>query len=85
MKKHISICFLFLGLAFSKVQAQTVYVTEQGKKYHSKNCRLAPKGKKGISLEEAKRLGYHACKICIIDKVHPHKEKQPAKKKTEKK
>lgn len=42
----------------------TVYVKENGKKYHKRNCKLV-KGKKGIKLSEAKKNGYEPCKVCI--------------------
>jgi len=40
-----------------------VYVTEQGKKYHVKNCRLKH-GSKGMKLSEAKSKGYKPCAVC---------------------
>jgi hypothetical protein len=42
----------------------TVYVLEKGNAYHKKNCRLVKSGKKGITLEEAKKQKYEPCKIC---------------------
>lgn len=41
----------------------TVYVTDQGKKYHTKNCRLKH-GSKGVKLSEAKKKGYTPCAVC---------------------
>lgn len=41
----------------------TVYVTDQGKKYHTKNCRLKH-GSKGVKLSEAKKKGYTPCASC---------------------
>ena len=41
----------------------TVYVTKEGKKYHTKNCRLKH-GSKGIKLSEAKKKGYTPCATC---------------------
>lgn len=41
----------------------TVYVTDQGKKYHTKNCRLKH-GSKGAKLSEAKKKGYTPCAVC---------------------
>jgi NOL1/NOP2/fmu family ribosome biogenesis protein len=66
MKKFsfILISVFFLIINCNKLRAQTVYITENGKKYHSKNCDLAKTGKKGISLAEAKKQGYEACKKC---------------------
>lgn len=42
----------------------TVYVKENGKKFHKKNCKLVS-GKKGIKLSEATKKGYEPCKICF--------------------
>lgn len=41
----------------------TVYVTENGKKYHVKNCRLKH-GSTGVKLSVAKKKGYTACAVC---------------------
>ncbi len=87
MKKTICFFILFLGLSFTKLSAQTVYVTESGKKYHAKNCSFAKTGKKGIALKEAIKQGYEACKMCKADEIKvleekEKKEKEKAKEKT---
>jgi len=41
-----------------------VYVKEGGKKYHKKNCKVVPTGKKRITLSEAIKKGYTPCKVC---------------------
>jgi hypothetical protein len=76
--------FLFVILLFSffafKLQAQTVYVTDSGKKYHKKNCDVAKTGKKGIELSDAMKQGYEACKVCKPEaSVEPKKEKEKPK------
>jgi hypothetical protein len=45
-------------------KSTTVYVLETGKAYHKKNCKLVKSGKKGITLEEAKKQEYTPCKLC---------------------
>ena len=68
--KHIlAVCIFALFLIGSKLTAQTVYVTESGKKYHSKNCDIVKTGKKGITLEEAKKRGLEPCKSCKVESV----------------
>ncbi|MBI3233501.1 MAG: hypothetical protein HYZ42_05580, partial [Bacteroidetes bacterium] len=65
----------------------TVYVTEGGKKYHSKNCTIVKTGKKSIELKDAKKKGYTACASCKAPKEAaavpkesaPASKKQPAK------
>jgi NOL1/NOP2/fmu family ribosome biogenesis protein len=71
--------FLFL-LSTVKLKAQTVYITESGKKYHAKNCSLVKTGKKGIELAEAKKQGYEPCKHCKADIIEPKKTVKPAPK-----
>lgn len=41
----------------------TVYVTEKGKKYHQKNCRLKH-GSTGVKLSVAKKKGFKPCTVC---------------------
>lgn len=73
--KPFLIILLFFVATTSK--AQTVYITESGKKYHAKNCDVAKTGKKGIELSEAKKQGYEACKVCKVN--HETKEADKAK------
>lgn len=66
MRKVVNIvASLALLSAFAAAQGKPVmvYVTEQGKSYHVKNCRLKH-GSKGMPLAEAKKKGYKPCKIC---------------------
>lgn len=85
MMKYIKpflILLLFFIVATSK--AQTVYVTESGKKYHAKNCDVAKTGKKGIELSEAKKQGYEACKVCKVSQETKEADKPKEKKTSEK-
>ena len=56
-----------LFLFGSQLKAQTVYITETGKKYHAKNCNIVKKGKKGIELTDAKKKGLEPCKSCKVE------------------
>ena len=47
-----------------QVDDPIVYVKEGGKKYHKRNCKIVPTGKKGIKLSEALAQGYEPCKVC---------------------
>jgi hypothetical protein len=81
MKKiFLVICFT-LCIAF--VNAQTVYIAETGKKYHTKNCPSLKNGKKEMQLKDAQKKGYKACPQCGADKIVPEKKKEVAKKKEE--
>ncbi len=46
----------------------TVYIRDNGKKFHKRNCKLVS-GKKGIKLSEAIKKGYEPCKICFGSKM----------------
>jgi uncharacterized FAD-dependent dehydrogenase len=63
----------FSGLALyagdkGKSKDKMVYVTDGGKKYHKKNCKMVAEGKKGIKKSEAKKMGMEPCKMCYADK-----------------
>jgi hypothetical protein len=66
-KNLLAICVIILFLIGSKLTAQTVYITETGKKYHAKNCDIVKTGKKGITVEEAKKKGLEPCKVCKVE------------------
>ncbi len=85
-KKIIAVSALILFFITGKLTAQTVYITESGKKYHAKNCDLAKTGKKGITLQEAKKKGLEPCKACkVIDAPKADKPKETSKKENPKK
>ncbi|HEX8545963.1 MAG TPA: hypothetical protein VF691_03315, partial [Cytophagaceae bacterium] len=63
-KLFILVFSLLFAIASHLTNAQTVYVTESGKKYHKKNCSIAKEGKKGLELAAAKKQGFEACKVC---------------------
>lgn len=43
-----------------------VWITETGAKYHKRDCRTLKNSTtvKSITIEEAVKLGYEACKVC---------------------
>ena len=45
-------------------QTTTVYVTKTGEKYHRETCRSLRKSRIEITVAEAKRRGFTACKVC---------------------
>lgn len=67
VKKIIWIIAFMVCFSSIQLKAQTVYITDSGKKYHAKNCSSAKTGKKGITLAEAKKQGYEACKLCKVE------------------
>jgi hypothetical protein len=62
-------------------QAQTVFVSSKGKKYHTENCVILAADKKGMSVEEAKKEGYKACRKCKVKQVEAIKRKEAEEKK----
>ena len=69
---------LFLAFAFQFTNAQTVYVTESGKKFHKKNCSIVKEGKKGMEMSEAKKQGLEPCKVCYSSSTSTTSSKQEA-------
>jgi hypothetical protein len=80
VKKLLATSILFIVLGIAKITAQTVYITESGKKYHAKNCSVAKTGKKGILLKDAKKEGYEPCKICKANKITMVEDKKKTNK-----
>jgi hypothetical protein len=78
LKRVLSIILLFFIYSF--LGAQTVYISENGKKFHKKNCSLSQTGKSGIQLKEARKKGYSACKVCNPEAMED-KKKAVSKKK----
>jgi hypothetical protein len=67
MHKHLQrilfMLVLMIGFAFV-ASAQTVYVTNTGKKYHQDGCRSLNQSKIKTTGTAAKAKGYDACKVC---------------------
>jgi hypothetical protein len=84
MKNIKLFLILLLFLTVTSFKAQTVYVTESGKKYHAKNCDVAKTGKKGLELSEAKKQGYEPCKVCKVTQELKEADKPKNKKTTDK-
>ncbi len=73
---------LFVFVFFCKpTRAQTVFVSSKGKKYHTENCVILATDKKGMSVEEAKKEGYKACRKCKVKQVEAIKRKEAEEKK----
>ena len=64
MKKLLAIA-LFVGIA-AAAQAQTVYASEKGTKYHTADCNLSGDAV-DIKLADAKKKGKGACGVCKPD------------------
>lgn len=62
MKKRLLILFLFL-VSCLIAEAQTVYKTKTGTKYHNSTCRYL-KSSYAINVQEAIQEGLTACSVC---------------------
>ena len=49
----------------STTKQETVWITNNGNKYHSSNCRALTDNRQEITLEQAQNNGYEPCGICI--------------------
>lgn len=57
-------CLWLFACTAPPVEAQTVYVTKTGTKYHDEYCRYLSHSKVEIELSKALKLGYDACSVC---------------------
>jgi hypothetical protein len=60
------LCFYLLltGCTSVSSEAQTVYITKTGAKYHEGGCRYLSKSKIPVTLKIAKEQGYGPCSVC---------------------
>jgi hypothetical protein len=64
MRKQTLFFIAIIGLLFSNLYAQTVYITKTGEKYHEQGCRHLKKSSLSINLSEALKRGYLPCGVC---------------------
>ncbi len=64
MKLLRILIILFLTSCVNTIDAQTVYTTKTGKKYHNETCKYLKYSKKEITLRKAIELGYSPCSVC---------------------
>jgi hypothetical protein len=55
---------LLIACTASTSEAQTVYITKTGEKYHRSSCQYLRKSKYAVSMTEAVERGYTACSVC---------------------
>lgn len=85
MKKLFPIFFWYILItvcAVGTLEAQTVYVTRTGEKYHSSGCQYLRRSKIAIELSDALDNRYTACSVCRpVTKLKKEKQSggQPAK------
>ena len=63
--KFLKITLILLFIAcHSDLNAQVVYTTKTGEKYHTKGCRYLKGSEKEVTLQRALDLGYTGCSVC---------------------
>ena len=67
-KKYIVTLIVFL-FSFS-INAQTVFKTPSGAKYHLASCRMVKNVSEEITISKARKLGLEPCKICQPDNIY---------------
>jgi hypothetical protein len=60
----IVVYFVLIACTASSSEAQTVYITKTGSKYHRVSCQYLRKSKFAISIKEAVDRGYEPCSVC---------------------
>jgi hypothetical protein len=67
---------LLTGCSTASSEAQTVYLTKTGSKYHAEGCRYLSRSKIPVTLAIAKEQGYEPCSVCSpeteISEKQPH-------------
>ncbi len=66
MKKILVIVFFLMAGLAVKTNAQTVYASAKGEKYHTADCKLSGDAN-AITLAEAKKAGKSSCAVCKAD------------------
>lgn len=61
MKYILSFLLVFIGL---NTQAQIVYKSPKGQKYHLPTCRTVNNVSESLSVDKALKMGLEPCKIC---------------------
>ena len=64
LKKMKLLYFVVLFFFSINTQAQDVYKTPSGKKYHLENCSMVKNVSEKITVEQAADIGLEACKVC---------------------
>lgn len=68
MKKFIFFLLLNVGGILTQANAQTVYSSDKGEKYHSADCKFSGDAKE-LPIAKAKKAGKKACELCKPDEL----------------
>lgn len=70
MKKLLFLALTLVSISFVSLDAQTVYVTKTGTKYHEETCSYLRYSKFFSTLTKAIEYGYTACSRCHPPKLN---------------
>lgn len=62
--RHIILLAVVFAFLAKTAEAQVVYITKTGTKYHEETCRYLSNSKYPVSLVDAKQRSYEPCKVC---------------------
>lgn len=64
-----ALCLITTVFTPAAEASNTVYITQQGKKYHKQDCKTIAKSSTAkTTIQEAKKQGYKPCKVCKPNK-----------------
>lgn len=62
--RRVALATVLLLILTQIATAQTVYLTDTGRKYHRAGCRYLSTSSKAVDLAEAVAMGYEPCGVC---------------------
>ena len=69
---------ILIACATQSTEAQTVYITKTGSKYHRGSCQYLRKSKIPIIIKDAIDRGYEACSVCEPGGLSKEQKTSPA-------
>lgn len=81
MKRLIILSLLLVVFSFGKVFSQTVYITQNGIKYHTKACKNVGPTAEKVTLYQAQQYNKRPCSECHPPTKVVATKKKPVKKK----
>jgi methylphosphotriester-DNA--protein-cysteine methyltransferase len=80
--RNFIVLLLLVACASQASDAQSVYITKTGKKYHRASCQYLRKSQIEISMKEAVDRGYTPCSVCTPGRPNEQKSSEKQQKTT---
>ncbi|MEI9919065.1 MAG: hypothetical protein WDO14_09730 [Bacteroidota bacterium] len=77
--------FVLIACTAQSTEAQTVYITKTGAKYHRGSCQYLRKSKISIAMKDAIDRGYEPCSVCEPGGLSKDQKTSPTSTPTQKK